>query len=128
MIIQQALRFLAVGASATAVQYAVLWLGVTHGLAPAAVSSAAGYLLGSLLNYLLNYFYTFASDKRHLEAAAKFYILVGIGWSLNTLLMTFLVHQQGWNIWLAQLSTTAVCLIWNFVGSKWWAFRHSTPA
>ena len=120
----QALRFLAVGAGATLIQYFVLWLGVTFDLAPAAVSSAVGYLLGSVLNYLLNYFFTFESNQPHLQTASKFYVLVGIGWCINTALMGLLVHHLSWNIWLAQIVTTGICLIWNFAGSKWWAFRH----
>lgn len=116
---------MAVGASGTGVQYAALWLGEAFSLAPAVVSSAVGYLLGSVANYLLNYFFTFASDKPHWEAAAKFYTLVGIGWLINTSMMGLLVHGQGWNVWLAQIFTTGVCLIWNFAGSRWWAFRHN---
>lgn len=124
MLIRQFLHFMGVGAAGTAVQYCVLWLGTTLDLAPAALASAVGYLLGSVVNYLLNYFFTFGSDKPHLEAAAKYYTLVGVGWLLNITLMGWLVHGKGWNIWLAQVVTTGVCLIWNFAGSKWWAFRH----
>jgi putative flippase GtrA len=128
MLIRQFLHFMAVGAGGTAVQYAVLWAGVSCDLAPAAVSSAVGYLLGSILSYLLNYFFTFASDKTHREAAAKFFTLVGVGWGINTTLMGFLVHGYGWNVWPAQIITTSICLVWNFAGSKWWAFRQRTSA
>jgi putative flippase GtrA len=128
MLVRQFLRFMAVGAGGTAVQYAALWAGVRFDLAPAAIASAVGYLLGSLFNYLLNYYFTFASRKSHLEAAAKFYTLVGVGWLLNTALMGMLVHGRDWNVWLAQVFTTGVCLLWNFAGSKWWAFRHAPAA
>lgn len=123
-IIQQLLRFVTVGTGATVLQYFVLWLGVTFNLAPAAISSAVGYLLGSVLNYLFNYFFTFESDKPHLQAASKFYAMVGIGWCINTALMGLWVHHFGWNVWLAQVVTTAVCLVWNFGGSRWWVFRR----
>ena len=65
----QFLRFAAVGASGTAVQYSVLWSGVEWAGISAAAASGIGYILGSVVNYLLNYFFTFKSDKGHGEAA-----------------------------------------------------------
>ena len=122
---RQFLRFALVGASGTAVQYALLWLGVEWlGLA-AALASGIGYLFGSVVNYLLNYFFTFESGKSHVEAATKYYVIVGIGWLINTGLMTLWVHQLGWPYWPAQLLTTAIGLLCNFAGSRWWAFREA---
>lgn len=120
----QFLRFAAVGAVGTLAQYAVLWLGADGLGWPATWASAAGYLLGSLVNYLLNYRYTFASNKSHLEAASKFYVIAASGWLINTSLMALLTTQLFWNHWPAQLLTTGICLLWNFAGSKLWAFRH----
>lgn len=119
----QFLSFAAVGAVGTLAQYAVLWLGAVQLGWPAAWASGAGYLLGSVVNYLLNYRFTFASGKSHIEAAGKFYIVVGIGWCINTGLMGLLTGWLTWNIWLAQLLTTGIGLGWNFAGSKLWAFR-----
>lgn len=120
---RQFMHFVLVGALGTGVQYIVLWLGVEHlGLA-AATASGLGYILGSVVNYLLNYFFTFSCDKSHLEAARKYYTVVGIGWLINTGLMALLVNELDWNYWLAQIVTTAIGLLWNFGGSRWWVFR-----
>lgn len=117
------LRFAAVGATGTAVQYLVLWTGVEMLSAAAAISSAAGYVLGSVVNYLLNYFFTFESGQSHVQAASKYYAVLGIGWCINLGLMEWFAHYLGWNYWLAQVLTTGVGLMWNFVGSSLWAFK-----
>ncbi|MET3130005.1 putative flippase GtrA [Oxalobacteraceae bacterium GrIS 1.11] len=120
---RQFLRFAAVGASGTAVQYSVLWTGVELFGSSAAVASGLGYILGAVVNYLLNYFFTFQSAKSHGEAAAKYFTLLGIGWCMNTGLMWLLTHNLAWNYWLAQVLVTGIGLIYNFVGSRWWAFK-----
>lgn len=119
------LRFAAVGATGTLIQYATLWAGVEFLAAPAAVASGVGHALGSVVNYLLNYFFTFESGRSHAETASKFYTVVGVGWCINIGLMGLLVHRWGLNYWFAQFFATGVCLIWNFIGSKWWAFKHA---
>lgn len=125
---RQFLRFAAVGAIGTAVQYVTLWFGVEHLSTTAVTASAAGYLLGSVVNYLLNYFFTFESGKSHLEAASKYYAVLGVGWCINTGLMALFVVQLQWNYWIAQIVTTGIGLIWNFLGSRFWAFQHRPPA
>jgi putative flippase GtrA len=124
MLVAQFFRFAAVGAVGTLAQYAVLWLGADWLGWPATWASAAGYLLGSVVNYLLNYRFTFASKKSHFEAASKFYVIAASGWLINTGLMGLLTAWLFWNHWPAQLLTTGICLLWNFAGSKLWAFRH----
>jgi putative flippase GtrA len=120
---RQFLRFAAVGASGTAVQYLVLWGGV-EGLGwPAAMSSAAGYALGSIVNYLLNYFFTFGSAKSHAEAATKYYAVLAVGLAITAALMELFTAWMHWNYWAAQLVTTGVALLWHFAGSRWWAFK-----
>jgi putative flippase GtrA len=120
---RQFLRFASVGATGTAVQYLVLWAGVEAMGWPAALSSALGYMLGSIVNYLLNYFFTFGSDKSHVEAATKYYAVLAVGLGITATLMALFVSVLEWNYWVAQIVTTGVALLWHFAGSKWWAFK-----
>jgi putative flippase GtrA len=121
---RQFLRFAAVGIAGTAVQYLTLWIGVEFLAVTAVLASAIGYVLGSVVNYFLNYFFTFESGKSHLEAASKYYAVLGVGWCINTGLMALFVTSLQWNYWFAQIVTTGIGLIWNFLGSRFWAFRH----
>lgn len=120
----QFIRFAAVGLVGTAVQFLTLWLGVEFWGWAAAMASALGYVLGALTNYALNYKYTFKSNAPHAPTVIKFFAVVSIGWCLNTGLMVFLAHVLGWQYFAAQILTTALGLIWNFAGSRLWAFRE----
>jgi putative flippase GtrA len=125
-ISRQFIRFAAVGACGTTVQYTVLYLGTaTFGNHAAAAASGVGYMCGAVVNYLLNYFFTFESGKSHAEAATKYFSLLGVGFCINTGLMALLVHQLGWNKWIAQMLTTGIGLIYNFLGSRFWAFKET---
>lgn len=119
----QITRFLFVGVLATATQYFFLSLGVDMLHWPAGAASGLGYLMASALSYLMNYFFTFHSKRPHAQAVARFYLMVAIGWLLNTTLMTVLADTLGWNKWLSQIIATALVLIWNFSASRTWIFR-----
>jgi putative flippase GtrA len=124
-ISRQFIRFAAVGACGTAVQYGVLHVGTTVYVFPAEWASALGYVCGAVCNYILNYFFTFESGKSHAEAASKYFSLLGVGFCINTGLMALLVHHLDWNIWIAQFLTTGIGLIYNFAGSRLWAFKEA---
>ncbi|MCD6027007.1 MAG: GtrA family protein [Solimicrobium sp.] len=121
-LLRQFVHFAAVGLSGTSVQYLSLWIGVTHFLISAPVASAVGYLFGSVVNYLMNYLFTFRSNKSHKETSIKFFSVVAMGWCINLLLMSILVNYLQWYYWVAQIMATGIGLLWNFSGSKWWAF------
>jgi putative flippase GtrA len=39
-------------------------------------------------------------------------------------MMGLLVNHYHWYYWFAQFLITGIVFIWNFSGSKWWAFSH----
>lgn len=125
-LLRQFIHFAAVGVTGTLIQYASLWVGVEYFSTSAPSASAIGYVLGSIVNYLLNYFFTFGSDKSHTEAASKYFFIIGVGWCFNLGLMILFVDHFGWYYWFGQLVTTGLGLLWNFSGSKWWAFKHKS--
>lgn len=118
--------FALVGSAGTAIQYAVLGAGVMLFAAPAAASSAFGYILGSFANYRLNYRFTFQCRGAHTTIAAKYYAVLTIGWLMNTVLMTLFVNGLRWDYWGSQVLATTLGLIWNFTGSNAWAFKQKS--
>ncbi len=122
-LFNQFVRFVAVGASGTLVQYATLWIGVEYLSTLPASASAVGYILGSVVNYVLNYLYTFQSDASHRKTAPRYFSVLGVGWCINACLMLLLATHWHWNYWVAQVVTTGVGLAWNFSASRWWAFK-----
>ncbi len=114
-------RFAAVGAVATAIQYALLILLVRgFGMAPTPASSV-GFVFSAGVNYLLNYRFTFHSDRPHGPAAAKFGLLAGTGLLINAAIMHVLTGM-GVQYLIAQLCATGVVLFWNFIGNSLWTF------
>ncbi|WP_334180951.1 GtrA family protein [Pseudomonas nitroreducens] len=119
----QLCRFLIAGGMATALQYFTLWLCV-HGFeTSAALGSGLGYFLGSVLNYLLNYFFTFDTNEKHTHVAWRFYVMVLVGWAINTGCVALLADSLQWNKWVAQILATALSMVSNFSLSKSWVFK-----
>lgn len=120
---QQLIRFLLTGGLATALQYFVL--AVCMGVLgwSAALASGTGYLAGSVLSYVMNYFFTFTSDRSHSQAMPRFYVMVAVGWGINTLVMAVLADGLGWNPWMSQFIATLLTLLWNFTVARIWVFK-----
>lgn len=123
-IVRQFIRFAAVGAIATGIQYLILWLGTTAWGIPPVPASAAGYATGMVFGFICNHFFTFGGKAAAGRAALRYLIAVGFGWCLNLGLMTLFVGHLAWNVWFSQVLTTGLVLCWNFSASRWWAFKH----
>ncbi len=118
----EGLRFLCVGGSATALQYALL-IGLVHVAAWAPLTaSVTSYALSTLYNYLANHRLTFRSSRSHLSALPRFLLIALAGLGLNAAIM-WLGHER-WHLHylMAQLLATATTLGWNFAASRRWAF------
>ncbi|MCP4265663.1 MAG: GtrA family protein [Candidatus Brocadiaceae bacterium] len=89
------------------------------------LASSVGALIGAVVNYLLNYRFTFESDKRHTEAFGKFFTIASLGFVLNGLFMALLTQNLDIYYLLAQIVTTGIVLIWNFLGNYYWTFREA---
>jgi putative flippase GtrA len=123
-VLGRLLRFGLVGGVATGIQYLILIVLVHEGVWPA-VASAIGFVVSAFGNYLLNYHFTFRSRESHGPAATKFLMLASVGLVINFVLMHVLIGA-GWYYLLAQVLTTAVVFMWNFVGNSVWTFRAYT--
>ena len=117
------LRFAAVGALGTAAHYALLLVLVEGAGVDPVAGSVAGFLLGALVNYTLNRTLVFRSDRAHAEALPRFLAVAGVGLGWNALLMYILVDFAGVHYLLAQILTTAILLVWHYLGNALWTFR-----
>jgi putative flippase GtrA len=117
-------RFGLVGAAATALQYLILVLLVHQGLA-SPTASTIGFVSSAFGSYVLNYHFTFRSRGSHGPAMLKFMTLVSVGLALNYGLMQLLTGA-GWYYLVAQVCTTGVVFLWNFIGNSLWTFRAYT--
>lgn len=121
------LRFAAVGALATGIQYAIFGALTALRLLDAPFASGLGYLFGAAASYLANRGFTFASTRAHRSAVLRFGLMVAAAWLLTMASMGFMVNWMSWDKWPAQVATTAVCLLFNYMVSRRWVFRSGSP-
>ena len=117
-MLEQFLRFAGVGAMGTGVQYAIL-IGLVQALGcnPTA-ASCAGYACGAVVNYR----FTFNSGRDHRDAIWRYLLLVASGFALNGLIMFGMVELLEIHYLPAQVATTGLLLLFNFMVSRWWVF------
>jgi putative flippase GtrA len=121
--VRQFLRFLAVGATCTGLQYVILVLLVEIAKQPKFWSAAAAYLCGLIASYLLNRAFTFAGTQTHFGKTFAKFVLLGVsGLTLNMAIFTALTYV-GFYYLLAQVIATGLVLIWNYAWSKLVVFR-----
>ncbi len=115
------IAFSLVGVIGTAVHYLILYQLVENYAVNPVTASGCGAFAGLIVNYLLNYALTFKSQQSHKQTFPKFALIAGIGFSLNLGLMALLTLRLYY--FYAQLLTTALVLIWNFLGNSFWTFQ-----
>jgi putative flippase GtrA len=124
-MIYQIMRFTLVGGVGTSAHYVVLVLLVSgFGVHPV-LGSTTGFFVGMFTNYVLNRRFTFSSKRSHHEALWRFGAVALVGIGINTVIMVLLTESMKLHYLLAQLIATALTLSWNFVGSRYWAFKEA---
>lgn len=124
-LLSRALGFVAVGGTATLIQYLLLVLLIEVAGRGEILAAGLAYGLAAGANYLLNYYFTFsaAGSTGHDRALPRFVIAACIGLGINTLCFSLLVPLM--HYLLAQVGATAVTLIVNFVLHQFWIYRSS---
>jgi putative flippase GtrA len=113
--------FASVGVIGTTAHYLLLYQLVESYAVNAVTASGYGAIAGLIVNYGLNYIITFNSQQSHLRAFPKFAVIASMGFGLNMGLMTLLTAQ--FYYLYAQILTTLLVLIWNFLGNSLWTFK-----
>jgi putative flippase GtrA len=88
----QAVRYVLVGASNTAITLAAYALLVAAGV-PAIAASAVAFAAGALNGFALNRSWTFRSDRRGPGAAARYVAVVTLGLGMNAVAVALAVHM-----------------------------------
>lgn len=118
-------RFVLVGGTTTSCQYIVLTLLVELLHVKADVASVIGYGVASAVSYLMNRFWTFNSDLPHAQSLPRFIAMIGIGLSLSFVIMHVLVDFASIYYLLAQVLTTGIVMLSNYLLAASWVFIAS---
>jgi putative flippase GtrA len=129
--LRQFAKFAVVGGTGTLVNLAVFQLLVF--IYERATGSSAGifnqlavgiaFCVAVTSNFLLNRFWTFRNRGRIVRNFSRFFLVSLVGLGLNELLFTLLHNVAGVHRLFSLLLAILIVTPFNFVGSKWWAFR-----
>ncbi len=108
------------GAMATAVHYLVMWLLLQVGV-QAVFASSTGFVAGAISRFFLSYFHVFDSQASVPAAAGRFVLVLVVQMGLNGLLLAALMRWLP--VWWAQLFTTVVLTLFNYVAHRLWVFK-----
>jgi putative flippase GtrA len=129
--VRQFVKFAVVGGTGTLVNLVVfqllvfIWEHATHTHAGVFEQVAVGiaFCVAVTSNFLLNRFWTFRHRGRIVRNFSRFFLVSLVGLGLNELMFTLLHNVAGVHRLFALLLAILVVTPFNFVGSKWWAFR-----
>ena len=113
--------FALLGTLGTLAHYSVLYILVEYLHYQPVMASTLGAVAGLIVNYCLNFKWTFKSQQRHRDTFPKFALIALCGMGFNALFMSLL--SQHLYYLFAQIITTALVLIWNFLANLAWTFN-----
>ncbi len=117
----QFLQHVITGAAATAAHYAVMWLCLSAYLMPA-VSTSIGFIAGAATRFLFSYFHIFMPARAVARALPHFVMALALQMVFNAALLTLFL-SAALPVWPAQLLTTGLLTVFNFLTYKFWVFR-----
>ncbi len=115
------MTFALVGAIGTLAHYSILYALVEFYKVSPIWGSGYGAFAGLIINYILNYSLTFKSRQSHKQTLPKFTLIASLGFCLNIVLMALLTPH--FYYLYAQILTTGVVLVWNFLANNLWTFQ-----
>ncbi|MFA5454270.1 MAG: GtrA family protein [Sulfurimonas sp.] len=116
-------KFLYTGGFSTLVHYASMFGLVYLSVSPI-VSTFIGAILGAIVNYILQYYITFNSKKSHFITGIKYIFVVLLGVGSNTIIFALFYEKIGFTILVAQVATTTIVTVQNFLFYKFLVFKE----
>lgn len=121
----QLLRFVLVGGLTAAVYYGVLFVLVEFFAVGVLTASSSAYIGAIVLNYWLHHAWTFASQVPHQVATVRYIMMCAVGFLINYTVMFLGVKDDDSHYLLVQTLAVACVVVWNFIVSSLWVYRHS---
>jgi len=109
------------GFAAVAAHYALMYALMRVGVMPIS-ASAVGFVAGALTRFVLSYAHVFSPTQSVHAAGARFVVAIALQLAANTGLLAGLTHA-GLAVWPAQVLTTVLLTVVNYLVYRWWVFR-----
>jgi dolichol-phosphate mannosyltransferase len=121
---EQLLKFSVVGASGTAINFAVYTTLVKGPQLHYLVAATISFLVAVTSNYLLNRHWTFRGKRGHFAyQGLRFFVVSTVVLGLNLLILHLLVSADLSKLQAQAVAIAAVMPV-NFLGNKLWSFRR----
>lgn len=119
------IKYCIVGLSGTAIDVISLFVLVEIFYFNVIIGSICSFIIAATNNFLLNKVWTFRNKSNNFRKLFIKFLLVSVfGFILTVISMYIFVNIiRIWYI-LAKLITSAVVLVWNFLGNKLWTFSN----
>ena len=109
------------GFAAVAAHYALMYALLRAGLPPVP-ASAVGFLAGALTRFVLSYAHIFSPTRGVHVAGVRFVVAIAAQIAANSASLAGLTHA-GLGVWPAQVLTTLLLTVVNYLVYRWWVFR-----
>jgi putative flippase GtrA len=123
--VMQFLRFAMIGGAGTVCHYLLMTVMVELGSFTPEVAAFSGAMLGAVIVYSFNRKLTFASTAPHAKILPRFTLVALIGASVHGVVVGFL-SAIGMHFLIAQIVSTLLLFVLNFIASKLWIYRPPT--
>jgi putative flippase GtrA len=123
---KELMRFLVTGILAVGVDFSGYWLLAE--MIPADIAKGSSFVMGSIVAFIFNKLWTFEHDAKLSSAAIQFACLYSLTFVANVSMNHFILTQEIEAKLLAFLVATATSTTLNFLGMKFWVFRHDTKS
>lgn len=113
-----------VGITGTIIDVGTLYVFVDFIHIPVLIATAMSFVLAVINNFVLNKYWTFQNKSSNIKKQfIKFFIVSIIGLFLTEICMALFVYVLA--IWYlaSKLLTSAIVMLWNFLGNKYWTFK-----
>jgi len=109
------------GAIATVAHYVVMWVALSLQLWPV-LATTIGFSAGATTRFLFSYFHIFEPERNITATLPHFIMALLLQMTLNAgLLALFLIFTD--MVWWAQIATTLLLTVFNFLVYKFWVFK-----
>ncbi|MBE9549946.1 MAG: GtrA family protein [Proteobacteria bacterium] len=117
----QFFQHLVTGVIATAAHYAVMLIILSWQHWPI-VATSLGFIVGAITRFVFSYYHIFEPESHVTGALLRFLVLLGIQMAVNAGLLALLLTTN-LSVWPAQIITTVLLTVVNFIMAKYWVFK-----
>jgi putative flippase GtrA len=117
----QFFQHLVTGVVATAAHYIVMWFALNLQLWPV-VATTIGFTAGATTRFFFSYFHIFEPERDVIKALPHFVLALSLQMVLNAALLALFLTMTTL-VWSAQILTTGLLVVFNFLVYKFWVFK-----